>query len=69
MPAKMAEVITPDTQAPMAQGRIMTNLLALWASFCATFAVVGTCQRVDKEHQLDGTPDGFHVGYSMMIKT
>ena len=42
MPAMMADVITPDTQAPIAQGRIMANLLAAWASFCATLAVVGT---------------------------
>ncbi len=41
MPAMMAEEITPEIDAPIAQGRMMANLLALWTSFWATLAVVG----------------------------
>ncbi len=41
MPAMMAEEITPEILAPIAQGRIMANLLAEWAYFWATLAVVG----------------------------
>ena len=38
----MAEVITPQTLAPIAYGKTTLVLFAFDTSFCATLAVVGT---------------------------